>query len=316
MTATTATDHNLTTGDVVSIRGALESLSITSLTREGSVATATTASNHDLTEGFQDTVNISGADQSEYNGAQTLLSVPSETTFTFSVSDSATTPATGTILLNEDKAFSYNGVFNITVTSSTTFTYTVTRDLSVENGVPEMSINPRIWPVPDIDRAVAAYSEQDPDKYALFLTQGSTTANRDRDTRTDASYEYIRGQEYRQTFIQSLDLYVFAPTADTVNAGNVRDTLEDVRFDLIKSLAGAFLDSGSSDTARRAVTYVDDDLEQYNGAYLVYRYTFENVYDITNDDIFEPLDSVVIQNLEINYLNDFDVIIKSDTKEF
>lgn len=71
------------------------SLSVSSLTHSGGTATATTSSAHELQA--NDYVTIAGADQSEYNGTVRVLTVPSTTTFTFSVDSGATSPATGTI---------------------------------------------------------------------------------------------------------------------------------------------------------------------------------------------------------------------------
>jgi hypothetical protein len=96
-----------------------------------------------------------------------------------------------------------------------------------------------------------------------------------------------------------------------------RDTFEDIRLYLIKCLAGAFLDDDtSSDNSRRGLVYAEDDLEVFNSAFLVYRYSFEAIYDITADNIFKPLDSVAINTLNIKYYNDFDVVIKNDNKGF
>lgn len=68
---------------------------ISSLTQTGGTATATTSSAHGYKIG--DYVVVAGANQTEYNGESEVLSVPSTTTFTFSVSSGATSPATGTI---------------------------------------------------------------------------------------------------------------------------------------------------------------------------------------------------------------------------
>lgn len=66
-------------------------LTITSLTRSGSTATATVSSTSTLTTG--DIVKIAGADQSEYNG-EFVVTVSSGTQFTYTVSGSPATPAT------------------------------------------------------------------------------------------------------------------------------------------------------------------------------------------------------------------------------
>jgi hypothetical protein len=68
-------------------------MSVTSLTRAGSVATAT-VTNHGASTGQN--VTIRGADQSDYNGTFPIT-VTSVSTFTYLVDASVTTPATGTI---------------------------------------------------------------------------------------------------------------------------------------------------------------------------------------------------------------------------
>jgi uncharacterized phage protein gp47/JayE len=76
-------------------------LSITSITRSGTTATVTLDDDHGLASG--NTPVISGANESEYNGEQEIT-VLSSTTFTYEVSGSPSTPATGTIELDYDYA--------------------------------------------------------------------------------------------------------------------------------------------------------------------------------------------------------------------
>lgn len=68
--------------------------SISSLTRAGAVATAVTSTAHSIATGM--TVTVTGADQSEYNGA-VPVTVLSPTSFTYAVSGTPVTPATGLI---------------------------------------------------------------------------------------------------------------------------------------------------------------------------------------------------------------------------
>lgn len=69
------------------------------LVQTSGTATATSTTAHGLVRGNY--VTISGANETEYNGAMEVLTVPSTTTFTFSVDSSATSPATGTITATE-----------------------------------------------------------------------------------------------------------------------------------------------------------------------------------------------------------------------
>ena len=84
-----------------SVTGDYQTLSfgISSLTRVSTLATATTYGKHGLEDG--QIVAITGASPAGYNGTATIT-VSSPTTFTYTVGGSLTTPATGTILYNEN----------------------------------------------------------------------------------------------------------------------------------------------------------------------------------------------------------------------
>ena len=84
----TATDPDSLTADVVP-----SPVSVTSITRSGSTATVTAT--HGLV--VDQHVVIGGADQTEYGGDHIVLSVPTADTFTYTVSGTPATPATGVI---------------------------------------------------------------------------------------------------------------------------------------------------------------------------------------------------------------------------
>jgi uncharacterized phage protein gp47/JayE len=72
-----------------------QSISVSSLTRVGTTVTATTASNHALTTGVS--VTISGAVETDYNGTFEIV-VTALNKFTYEITGTPTSPATGTIL--------------------------------------------------------------------------------------------------------------------------------------------------------------------------------------------------------------------------
>lgn len=72
-------------------------LSVSSIAHTGGVATVTMAADHPFSPGME--VTIAGANQSEYNQTWQIETVPSSTTFTFKISSTPTSPATGTITL-------------------------------------------------------------------------------------------------------------------------------------------------------------------------------------------------------------------------
>lgn len=77
------------------------SLAVSSLTRSGTTVMVTTTSNHNLATNLD--VTISGANESDYNGTFEIT-VTGETTFTYEISTTPSTPGTGTILAGIDGA--------------------------------------------------------------------------------------------------------------------------------------------------------------------------------------------------------------------
>jgi len=121
--STTATvhlpGHGLSIGSIANISGAAQSEyngdktvtalgvspAVSSITRSGSVATVTTGAAHGLLP--EDAVIISGCVESAYNGVKIITSVPTATTFTYEVSGSPSTPATGSPACNNISVFQF-----------------------------------------------------------------------------------------------------------------------------------------------------------------------------------------------------------------
>lgn len=74
------------------------SVSVSSINRAGNTATVVTATSNGYSS--SDRINIRGATQTDYNGDYTIA-VVSGTSFTYTVANTPTTPATGTILANK-----------------------------------------------------------------------------------------------------------------------------------------------------------------------------------------------------------------------
>lgn len=80
-------------------------IAITSITRSSQIATLTSTTAHNLLTG--DYVTISGAAQAEYNGTF-VITVTTPTTFTYTVTGTPATPATGTLVLTNGGATAYS----------------------------------------------------------------------------------------------------------------------------------------------------------------------------------------------------------------
>lgn len=79
-----------------------QSISVTSLTRSGSEVTATTASDHTMSSGQE--ADVSGAVETDYNGTFEVT-VTASNKFTYQIPGTPTTPATGTIIADYDGGF-------------------------------------------------------------------------------------------------------------------------------------------------------------------------------------------------------------------
>jgi uncharacterized phage protein gp47/JayE len=88
----TSTGETYTTDAEITL--AAQSISVTSLTRSGTIATAVTASDHKIASGMS--ITIAGANETDYNGTFTVT-VTGTDSFEYTVSGSPSTPATGTI---------------------------------------------------------------------------------------------------------------------------------------------------------------------------------------------------------------------------
>jgi type IV pilus assembly protein PilY1 len=160
LTDTTNAFTTANSGITSALLNSVAYVSVASLTRSGAVGTVTTTTDHGFVAG--NTVTISGANAAAYNGAVTVVTVPTTKSFTFTTPDYPPTPATGTysasvplapvvvssltrsqntvtvttstahgyvtgdsIVIAGAAQSAYNGTFTITRTGTTTFTYTV-----------------------------------------------------------------------------------------------------------------------------------------------------------------------------------------------
>jgi len=106
-TESTNTDTTIEyTATGTTITGAFQTLNfpVTSIARTSTTATVTTPKKHGLDDGQK--VILSGASPTGYNGEKTIT-VTGTTTFTYTVGGSLSTPATGTIVYNENVAVKF-----------------------------------------------------------------------------------------------------------------------------------------------------------------------------------------------------------------
>jgi hypothetical protein len=398
-TVTTDTDHNLIVGDKVLINGAKVPTTISSLTRNGNYALVITASDHPLFRG-NTTVEISGADQTDYNGVKNLYldknhflsapyieiesiiiagttatvttktphgyiddaniqveisgitpevynkqtsldSVPSDTTFTytvhgtgdngsaafakimrvrqlinsrtfiFEVSGSPVSPATGTITQLSSYKAGYNGYKTVlTIPTSTTFTYACDSTLGTPaQGTITSRSNPTITGAVDYERAATMYQSYPTAGQSLnwmCVVLGDETTSKNQKTQTDGTSTYQVGNEIRENCYQNATIFIFIPCGavnDQLLYAKTRDVASSYKPLIFKALLGFVPTSNLSDTRYSGLISVSNGTFQFNGSVYVHQYTFQASYWINQSDAVDPDDVFAFRTFDFDVLN-------------
>jgi hypothetical protein len=311
VTAITSTPHNLVTGYYVQIVNALTPFTLDELTRTGNVATGITLNAHDLTEQWpidNPTVELIGADQAEYNGTHDLLTVPNRKTFTFKVTGTPTTPATGTIKLLSNLAVGYNGWQQVTVIDSTTFTYqtaSTPESPALGSNIVARS-RARISGAVSVERAIESYTKKSPDEMWGFVVAGNTIANKNRAIYSDATDKYGKGEDYRQELIAPFAIYVFVPATNSISGRRERDQMENLLPALCNSLLKVKFPTGFIENPYSGVVFSSHSFYDYVGSYYIHEFMFETTAWIIEGDTIEPDYNVAFRDIFVNYGSSFD----------
>ena len=339
VTVTTSSPHNLFTGITLEIVGADQQdyngehlIRVTSatkftyliLTNPVTPATTTGALTAEVNLAIGETVNnhamrstysnfdlsekeaqfyITGADQAGYNGLQTAVNILNRKQVTFSLSSEPVTPATGTIYLMDNFERGYNGLHQITVTDTDKFTYAISE--TPETPAQTISTiyaknNLRISAAVSQQRVLESYSRQSTDKYWLFATMGTSTISKDRKIENDATTTLMPGQSFRLLSIQSLSIYVVAPSSSSLSASAVSDSMIDVEVAIYKSLLGKHFTSPFASDDKFYLTPVSNQNAYYDTSVYIHEYSFETVGYITYYDTLLPTIDIVVPFLRID----------------
>jgi len=308
VTAVTATNHGLTTDKYAFIFGARNPISISSLTQVGGVATAVTSEDHDLSLNAEDVrlgyecfIDISGANEADYNGSHKLLSVANRREFTYEIVDTAPATATGTPILEQD-GIGYNGRHQVTVIDPTTFTFATTfTPNSPAVGTIEARLGARIAGIIAGEQIVEVYTKQPNNILWAFVATGDRVANKDREILSDATYTSGNGVDYRQLVIQPFSVYCVIPTTASLKARAERDLADDLVLPFCKSLLDLKFPVGFAEDPYSGVVYSTDRFYRYDGAIYIHEYSFQTTAWITYSDTIDPEISYPFRDIELDF---------------
>lgn len=314
ITCTTSAAHGLTTGNYVTIRGAKEPIALSAITFLNGIATATSLTDHKLSdpslfseENLPLYVEISNA--TGYNGTWELVSVPTNLTFTFKVSGSPSNVSGGFLLLEDQEG--YNGYKQITVTSTTVFTYTTTGTMqSPAQGTIQVSGLTRI------DYAATARRIQD--YYSAnvsgisqtwaFVVLGQNQAFRNDTIVGDSSSAKRTNESYWYTMQQAFSVYVVIPSTTSTLGGNTADTAKSYLQPIIKTLSNYIFQSDFSEQQTQPCVFATDEGDDYIEATYTHRFDFSvqsivqtiDTANFSNGRPLQLIDGVFKQGLDYN----------------
>ena len=314
---TSPTAHGVSPGDTVTINGALTPFSIDTLTFDSGtgIVTGVTINDHDLTEKWQENIIITGANESEYNGTFALLTVVNRKTFTYAITTTPASPATGTIFMQDPLNTGYTGAITVlTIPTVDSFTYAaVGNPETPAQGTPVVNVAPRISGAISQERVIEAYSAQNQSEYWAFVVLEDVTTNRDRAIKSDADQQIAADTKKRLRQLEPFSIYVFAPTSDEIAARAVRDSMEEVKKAFLKALYGFKAPSIFSDQVWCEIVPLGDGFSAYNTAYYVHRFDWQRVVDFVQDDALDPAFTRAWRDSQLDFLNTFGTVTMSTT---
>lgn len=299
-TVTTSTPHGLTVGDPVYIADVIVPISITSITRLGTVGTLVTSADHDLTLPIAPTISIT-ADDAEFTGTFTTINIVNRRTITFTMADSGPLLSTGAELHGAARYDQqYNGlqqVAGVTDTSTFTFNNSSNIDATIMSG--NIKTNMRVSASATMERALEAYTTQDVEKAWLFVVLGDTIASKSRRTQTDLTDNTQRGEEYRQQLRETVSIVLIANTKDEIAARKIRDEAVDLLVHITKSITFYRFPTNMYVGHCDPLVFVSHGMLRYDSAVYAHGYDFECSTEMDVNDTVHYDPDVAFRDIDL-----------------
>lgn len=296
-TITTNLPHQLSDGNLINASNFLYKNEIESITFNGLVATIKTVNPHDLTLNWpeHEYVEFSDFADSTWNGKYKLEEVPNRNTFKIKTNKSS--PASFGNLL-ENRIDAVTGLFGVVVVDENTFQIEgefLDGDYSTDGTV---ATNIRVASTIDIERAIEEYTKQGEKDFWIFIEPVDAVVSKDRSTFSDAVASRANGVDIRTRIVDGFSLYIIGPSSNEI-AGEV--TLDIFRHDmllpLMRTLYGVNFSSGLNTESTFKNILTSHGVFAYTKAFVVYRYMFQTIFDLTDADAVTPMNTRAFRNI-------------------
>ena len=305
---------NLTAGNAFIIRNALYKNEIVSLTPIVGVGyVVETSVNHDLTEEFQDTVQITGFGGA-WDSTFDVVSVDTQTTFTISTSLAAPV-GTGYVLENRYGTISLEpnegitGAQTVSSVTSNTITFATTtpfQNYDLTNATANYGY--RVTGAYNIESAQRHYNQRESLKksWAYIIYDGSDVS-KDNTIDSDSIGRHTKKDAFSQELILNFDILVLKDASDRNSAMRLQDELLDFRYPLLKSLLGLNITfENYVNSQLYFVSFLGDTPALYAGAYYGHLYSFQTQLVISTCETVENKNIAALRDFDIDLFLEFD----------
>lgn len=301
------TGHGLQDGQPVCVTHSAVRNLVTSINVVSDGVTLTTTSVHNLTQGWyqSDEVNLSSVANPSVDGDYSVVRVDNFYSFTIpSLADTGLTD----LYVNEPIDYGIDGLYEITYIDDDSFSFELDFGETIDPGF-TLDVIPssvrihtelRMSGTNDINRALKAYEKAANGKIWMFAELGGSFPSKSNRTQTDANNEQSGFAAWSIPLHQPFALHVVIPCSKTT-ARDERDTAEDLRFQIYKSICGVKFDSGLSVSAISAVTPEADGDGAYNVEYYMHSFSFSQTARVTNDDRLFDSRTTPLRNISIDF---------------
>lgn len=297
--------HGLSTGQIVSVSNAVTLTPVTAIETGDGVTCLTTGTAHDLTEEYHTHVTLSSAGTPEANGVYPLTSVNGrfDIEVTGEIDDEI-----DDLVLHETRELTINGLFRITKIDNDSFRYDLPEAIGTASAILASSVRVhhrlRISGGASIERIIENYEKQAVGQMWAFVVLDGTAINKDRNSNSDMDMEQGGGNNWNGLLLSPFSVYVFVPCENEITGRAARDTCEDLRVSLYKSLLGAKFDTGFCSAAESGVIPRGDEMLAYMKAFYVHRFQFTQGARIGIDDTSSAPVTVALRQIDFDWLKE------------
>jgi hypothetical protein len=316
-TVVTSEAHGLSVGSYSNITDVVFRNPLVNLKSVDGTGSASTTIQNDLTNGFQDSIEIQDANEAVFNNVFTSFKSLNRTQFTFPVEPFDTTDGTGAAVLLEPNLERYTGMFQVaSIVDDNTYTIAVAGEADFVSDCRSANENSRIAVAFNSDQALSYYTKQKTGDYWAFVLPNATQVSKQREGNHDFNYINKDG-EYTQDLLRTFSILVLGKTNTEESCAEIMDEcFVDIADALRKSLIN-YSPRQTTSQKTSAIAYDEDEPAHYDNAIYGHMYGFTCSVQLKNKDGFNPQSSAarrVITDYKDNATNN-KLTIAKDTLE-